>query len=78
MSLVFGRILFLLGLIVGIRSAVRILAKAFRAGLPWGVLSLLVPGVVLVFIALHWEETRRDLVVGLLAILGLLGLRLLS
>ncbi|MBD8527643.1 hypothetical protein [Pseudomarimonas arenosa] len=55
MSLVVGSIL-LIGMI-------GIVIAAFRVSLPWGLLTLLVPATILLFVPLHWRESKGPMMI---------------
>jgi glutaredoxin len=50
---------FAIAAIVALVSSIIILIAAFRKGVLWGLGSLFVPFVSLVFVVMHWAEVRR-------------------
>ncbi len=66
--------LFYIGIVVALIGGTWILIKAFEKNVWWGLGSLLLPLVSLVFVALHWKKTWRPFLVnvlgGLLIVLG--------
>ena len=61
-----------LGFVAGLFFAYRIVVRAFSEGPLWGFLVLLVPGAAVVFVAIHWRDTRRD-ALGELVAIGLMA-----
>jgi hypothetical protein len=51
-----GTGLFLVGLLVAIAGWIMIVVAAFRVSALWGIGSLLIPLVALIFVITHWEE----------------------
>jgi hypothetical protein len=60
--------LILVGLIIAFVFGIQLIIIAFRASILWGLGYLFVPFVSLIFIALHWDETKTPFLRGLLAI----------
>jgi len=56
---VLGMLLMGVGVIISLVFSVIILIKAFQKSLLWGLGSLLVPFVVLVFVFMNWAETQK-------------------
>lgn len=50
---------------------------AFRVSLLWGLGSLLIPGVQIIFIVLHWEESKRPAIIAIASYILVLGLKVL-
>lgn len=48
-----------LGTLVALAGILTLLATAFTESIAWGFACLLVPGASLVFVATHWEETKK-------------------
>lgn len=71
-------ILFLLGLLVALAGGVWFLVVAFKEHILWGLGSLLVPFVSLVFLIMHFGKSWRPFVVQVLGILimipGMIGM----
>jgi hypothetical protein len=73
-----GMLLMLVGAIISLIFGVIILIKAFQTSILWGLGSLFIPFVVLVFVAMHWADTQKPFLyaVGgwvLMLVGGLLG-----
>jgi hypothetical protein len=58
MSIV-GFVLLAIGGIAAFITGIMILIEAFKESLLWGLGSLLVPFVILVFVLTHWSETGK-------------------
>lgn len=54
-----GTGLFLVGIMVAIVGWIMIVVAAFRVSAGWGVGSLLVPLIALIFVITHWQDARR-------------------
>src|SRR5438046_1572795 len=52
-------IIVIIGYIVAIVGMIMILIQAFQESVIWGIGCLLVPFVALIFVAMHWEETKK-------------------
>lgn len=52
-------ILMILGSIISLVGAIMVLIVAFKKSIWWGLGSLLVPFVILVFIVMNWQETSK-------------------
>lgn len=39
--------------------SIQILITAFKTSILWGLGSLFVPFVILIFVAMHWDETKK-------------------
>ena len=63
-----GYILILIGGIIGLVYGIKLLALAFHESIWWGLGYLLIPFVGLIFIILHWYETKKPFLKWLLAI----------
>ena len=48
--------------------SIQILITAFKTSLGWGLVSLIVPFAVLVFVAKHWEATKTPFLRSLIAL----------
>lgn len=48
-----------LGALVALAGVLTLLATAFTESIVWGFACLLVPGASLVFVATHWDETKK-------------------
>jgi hypothetical protein len=69
-----GMILMILGVILAIVGGIGILIVAFRESVGWGIGCLILPIVSLVFVVMHWEETKKPFLLNLagtiLAVVG--------
>lgn len=52
-------VLMIIGVILSVIGGVMILIAAFRESVLWGIASLLVPLVALIFVFTHWQETKN-------------------
>lgn len=59
--------LFWLGMIIGCGAGIWLLVVAFNAGFWWGLLTLIVPFVGLVFIITHWHDAKKPFLLNLVA-----------
>ena len=60
-----GTGLFLVGIMVAIAGWIMIVVAAFRVSVGWGVGSLLIPLIALIFVITHWQDARRGFFTGL-------------
>ncbi len=60
-----GMILMLVGWLVALVGGIMILIKAFQASIWWGLGSLFIPFVILVFVALNWEDSKQGFLIWL-------------
>jgi hypothetical protein len=60
-----GGILLLFGVVVALIGGVLLLIKAFQASIWWGLGSLFVPFVSLIFVITHWEVAKRPFLIAL-------------
>lgn len=60
-----GLVLLILGLILAVIGHIGILIEAFKEGIAWGLGTLLVPIVALIFVVLHWQETKKPFLLSL-------------
>jgi hypothetical protein len=58
-----GLILLILGIAIGAVGGIWLLVKAFQAGVLWGLGSLFVPLVSLIFVITHWQEAKKPFLV---------------
>jgi hypothetical protein len=63
----FAHLLILAGAIVSVVSGIHIMFLAFGESLLWGLAYLFLPPVGLIFIFLHWSDTKGPALRGLLA-----------
>ena len=61
-------LLLLVGALVALVGVIGVLVQAFRAGLLWGLLSLFLPIVYLVFALTHWDKAGRPFLLHLLGV----------
>ena len=54
-----GTGLFLVGIMVALVGWIMIVVAAFRVSAGWGVGSLLIPLIALIFVITHWQDARR-------------------
>lgn len=74
-----GGLLILAAVIVSLIYGIQILIIAFQTSVLWGLGSLFIGLVGLVFVATHWEETKTPFLRSLLAIpLAIAGLALMA
>ena len=52
-------LLFYVGVAIAIVSGIWLLIIAFRTGILWGLGSLFVPFVGLIFVITHWQESKK-------------------
>ena len=60
--------LFIIGVVLGLISGIWLLVVTFRISVGWGILSFFLPIVSLVFVVLHWEETKKPFLLNVFAI----------
>jgi hypothetical protein len=58
-----GGIIFLVGSLVSFVGGIMVLIKAFQESLLWGIGSLLIPFVLLIFAILNWNEAKQGFLV---------------
>lgn len=66
-------LLLFLGLLLVVIGALMLLVAAFRVSIWWGLASLLIPFVQIIFVFIHWGESRASVftqTIGLLLILA--------
>ncbi len=54
-----GTVLLIIGIIVALIGGIGILIAAFKEGIGWGLGCLLVPLVTLIFVIMHWQDTKK-------------------
>jgi hypothetical protein len=73
---VLGLLLMGIGYLVAFIGGIWIVVIAFQESILWGLGSLLVPLVGLIYVAMHWEETKKPflILVGgiVVAVLGII------
>ncbi|MBU2709883.1 hypothetical protein [Zooshikella harenae] len=63
-----GGIFLLAGVLVSLFYGIIILIKAFQTSILWGLGSLFIPLVGLIFIILHWQITKQPFLRSLISI----------
>jgi hypothetical protein len=58
----------LIGVIIALIFGIQLLIKAFQKSVLWGLGYIFVPLVSLIFVIMHWNETKTPFLRGLLAI----------
>lgn len=62
-----------LGAIIAIVGGIMLLVAAFRTSVWWGVAYLFVPFAALVFVIMHWEDSRRGFLLNLFGVFIAVG-----
>ena len=65
---IIGLICFVIGLVISLVYSIKILIIAFKTSILWGLGSIFVPFVGLIFIIMYWQETKSPFLRSLLAI----------
>jgi len=60
--------LIIIGAIIALIFGIQILIIAFKESLLWGIGSLLIPFVGLIFVITHWDATKKPFLCSLIAI----------
>lgn len=60
-----GMVLTLVGGVTAFVGGIMILIKAFQKSILWGLGSLIIPFVILVFVILNWEESKQGFLIWL-------------
>ncbi len=60
-----GLILVILGILVATVGGIWILVKAFQTSVLWGLGSLFVPFVSLIFVIAHWRDAKKPFLIHL-------------
>ncbi|MCI5165443.1 MAG: hypothetical protein D3903_04975 [Candidatus Electrothrix sp. GM3_4] len=63
-----GMISLLIGTVIALIYGIKILILAFKTSILWGLGYIFVPFVSLVFIFMHWDETKSPFLRSLMAI----------
>jgi len=58
-------VLLVVGLVVSLVGGIWLLVKAFQTSILWGLGSIFVPFVSLIFVITHWEIARRPFLISL-------------
>ena len=53
----------ILGLLIAVVGAIWLLVITFQTSVLWGLGSLLIPFVSLIFVVMHWEETKKPFLI---------------
>ncbi|QWP76583.1 hypothetical protein J5226_23890 [Lysobacter sp. K5869] len=62
---VIALILLVLGIVVSLVAGIWLLVVAFRENVWWGLGSLLLSPVALVFVILHWQQAKKPFLINL-------------
>ena len=57
-----------IGFLIALFFGIKLLIIAFRESVLWGLGSLFVPFVGLIFVIMHWEQTKKPFLYSFLAI----------
>jgi hypothetical protein len=60
-----GTALFAVGLIVALIGGIWIIVNAFKKSVLWGLGSLFVPFVSLVFVIMNWQENKKPFLISI-------------
>ena len=63
-----GFICLLIGGLIGLIYGVFLLIKAFQESMLWGLGSIFIPFVSLVFVVIHWQDAKGPFLKGLIAV----------
>ncbi|SFN37520.1 hypothetical protein [Dokdonella immobilis] len=58
----------LTGYIIVVLGGLWLLVVIFQTSVAWGILSILVPFVSLLFVIMHWDDTKRPFLVQLVGL----------
>jgi hypothetical protein len=68
-------ILLLLGWLVSIVGGIMLLVVAFKESILWGLGCIFIPFVALIFIVMHWEQSKKPFFIELAgAVLVIIGI----
>ena len=71
---VLGVLLFVVGMIIGFIGGLWLLVLAFQESIFWGLGSLFLPFVSLIFVIMHWDTAKKPFLIWLASIpLWLIG-----
>lgn len=68
-----GEILMGLGIIVAFVGGIMLLIEAFRESVLWGIGSLLIGPVSLIFVILHWDVAKKPFFIQLVGLAVMLA-----
>jgi len=60
-----GILICTVGWIVSLVGSIMVLIKAFQKSILWGLGSLFIPFVILVFVIMNWEDTKKGFLIAL-------------
>ncbi len=63
-----GIVLLGIGVVVGLVGGIMLLIKAFQASVWWGLGSLFVPFVSLIFVISHWQVAKKPFLISLISV----------
>ncbi|HAR45258.1 MAG: hypothetical protein A2X56_14915 [Nitrospirae bacterium GWC2_57_13] len=63
-----GLVFMLIGAVIAIVYGIILLVKAFQTSVLWGLGSIFVPFVSLLFVILHWDVAKKPFLMGLISI----------
>lgn len=61
-----GMIIFVIGAIISVIGGIWFLVVAFRQTVWWGLGSIFIPFVALIFLIMHWSDAKKPFFVSLL------------
>jgi len=61
-----GLVLMLVGAVVGCIGGVMVLIQAFKTSVLWGLGTIFVPFVGLIFVITHWQETKKAFLINII------------
>lgn len=61
-------ILLLIGVVIALIFGIQLLIIAFQKSVLWGLGYIFIPFVSLIFVVMHWDDTKKPFLRGLLAI----------
>lgn len=64
---ILGMVLVFIAGIASLVFSIQILITAFKTSVGWGLASLFIPFVILVFVFTHWEDTKKPFIRCLIA-----------
>lgn len=69
-----GLILLFVGLVISLVGGIMLLIKAFQTSVLWGLGSIFVPFVSLIFVITHWDIAKRPFLISLVgAVILIIG-----
>jgi hypothetical protein len=69
-----GSLLLILGIIISLVGGIWLLVLAFQESVLWGIGSIIVPFVSLIFVFMHWTEAWRPFVLSVVgSVLAMIG-----